>query len=282
MILHFSDLNTFVFFSVRFSSPFVWFFLMFNVDFSPIKLKGTSCSWWPAVTIAEFMHHLIYNFIIVQSQTYLPLYLSDSGKRVAVRRLDLWLVLQVIVIRKPVAIFRYLLLRQLKHTPLIIFSFTHWDKCHGWLVGAELMEPVQKSLFLYFCVGACKMLHPAQFTVFKGELRNTRLYLICWLMCVFCVCNWSVSCVVSKSQFSIPFSRVHKCIEWCSKSDRISREYFHEFNKLWISGLFFCWHSKYISLPDTPKAAWKPWAERPVVLPSLYSGLLCAKKTGGV
>lgn len=98
----------------------------------------------------------------------------------------------------------------------------------------------------------------------------------------WCVCCVSVSAVchvwLSKSEvFSIPFSRVHKCIEWCSESDRISRECFYEFNKLWISGLSFYWHGKYICLPDALKAGWNPWAESIVLLPNLYSGSLSAK-----
>lgn len=169
-----------------------------------------------------------------------------------------------------------MLLRQLKHIVFIIFSLTHWDRSHGWLVGAELMEPL-------LCVDACRMQHHALFAdvyllclKVNWEIPGYVLFADCYVCCVSVTGVFHVW--LSKSGiFSIPFSRVHKCIERCSESDRISRECLYEFNKLWISGLFFCWHCKYICLPDALKSVWKPWAETLVLLPSLYSSLLSAK-----
>lgn len=122
-------------------------------------------------------------------------------------------------------------------------------------------------------------------------LNLQNVYLLClkvnWeipgfvLFDVCVVCLWLECVMLFKSEvFSISFSRVHKCIEWCSKSDRISRECFYEFNKLWISGLFFCWHGRYICLPDWFKAGWN-LDQRLVLLPTLYSGLLSAKRKVG-
>lgn len=121
------------------------------------------------------------------------------------------------------------------------------------------------------------VLNLQMYIVFKNELRSTGLYLICEHVC--CVCNWNVSfTAIYKWFLSIPFSRVHKCIEWCSKSDRVSRECFYELSKLWISGFFICWHGKYLCLPDALQVRWKPWPERLVLLISFYSGLLSAER----